>query len=114
MSSAEVKYLLTIFNLSFGKQGVRPVDIADELEYSRASVSKMVDNLQYQGILTRNKDKSVSFTQKGEVVAQKYCNAFCKVKNFLIKTFDCHENVATKDAIKIVSVLSEQIINKLV
>jgi len=114
MSSAEIKYLLAIFALSFGKDAVKSVEIANDLEYSRASVSKMIDNLQYKGILMRNCDKTVSFTQNGERIAQKYCGAFFKVKDFLIKTFDCHENVATKDAVKIVSDLSDQILNKLI
>ena len=114
MSASEIKYLIAIFNLTLGRQSVKPVDIAAALEYSRASVSRMLDQFEIKGIVLRNKDKTISFTGKGEETASRYYRAYLKVKDSLTGRFCCNENIASKDAVRILSNLSPANFDKLV
>lgn len=106
MTCAEIKYLLAIKSLSLANPSVKLVEIANEMEYSRASVSKMIDNFEVKGLVRRNSDKTASFTPNGSRVAEEYFNAYLRVKDFLLTRFACGENVASKDAKNILSALS--------
>lgn len=113
MSAAKIKYLLTIFNMSASDGRVKPVDIAAAMEYSRASVCKMIDIFVVEGLLTKNIDRTVALTAKGESEAKRYYTAYIKVKNLLLDIFSCNENLASKDAVSILSCLSKANFQKL-
>ncbi len=63
---SEEMYLETIFLLTKQKSCVRSIDIATELNYSRASVSRAVNLLQKNGYVTINASGEIAFTKAGE------------------------------------------------
>ena len=62
---SEEMYLETIFLLTKQKSIVHSVDIATELNYSRASVSRAVNLLQKKGYITINASGEITFTDLG-------------------------------------------------
>ena len=70
--SAE-NYLETILILSQrkGKGEVRSIDIVNELEFSKPSVSVAMRNLRENGYITVDKDGYIRLTDKGLEIAEK-------------------------------------------
>lgn len=70
--SAE-NYLETILILSQrkGKGEVRSIDIVNELEFSKPSVSVAMKNLRENGYITVDKDGYIRLTDKGLEIAEK-------------------------------------------
>ena len=62
---SEEMYLETIFLLTKQKSIVHSVDIATELNYSRASVSRAVNLLQKKGYISINASGEITFTDVG-------------------------------------------------
>ena len=62
---SEEMYLETIFLLTKQKPCVHSIDIATELNYSRASVSRAVNLLQKNGYITINASGEITFTELG-------------------------------------------------
>ena len=68
--SAE-NYLETILVLSIRSGQVRSIDIANELSFSKPSVSVAMKNLRTGGYITMNKDGMISLTEKGREIAER-------------------------------------------
>ena len=67
---SEEMYLETIFLLSKQKAVVHSIDVATELNYSRASVSRAVNLLQQNGFITIQKNGEINLTDLGEEKAE--------------------------------------------
>ena len=65
---SEEMYLETILLLQKSNQEIRSIDIANELNYTRASVSRAVNLLKEKGYITIEKS-IISFTDKGKTLA---------------------------------------------
>ena len=63
---SEEMYLETIYLLSKQKQNVHSIDVATELGFSRASVSRAVGLLQKAGYITVEKSGEILFTASGK------------------------------------------------
>ena len=68
--SAEM-YLETIYQLSMEQHCVRSIDVAESLNYSRASVSRAVGLLKKDGYLEMDEDGSLNLTELGKGTAEK-------------------------------------------
>ena len=66
--SAE-NYLETILILSQKKTQVRSIDIVNELEFSKPSVSVAMKNLRQNGYVLMDKDGSLTLTDAGIEIA---------------------------------------------
>ncbi len=67
--SAE-NYLETILILSQKKTQVRSIDIVNELEFSKPSVSVAMKNLRQNGYVLMDKDGSLTLTDAGREIAE--------------------------------------------
>ena len=65
---SEEMYLETILLLKEKLSAIRSIDIANELNYSRASVSRAVNLLKEKGYITIEKS-IINFTDKGKALA---------------------------------------------
>jgi len=70
--SAEM-YLETIHVLSL-KGNVRSIDIVNELEYSKPSVSVAMKNLKSQGFILIDDEGFITLTAKGRKIARRCTN----------------------------------------
>ncbi len=71
LTAANIRYLLAIKRL-YNNEGVKGMDLADELGLSRASVHNMMDTFISMKIIRRGKQGEVFFTEYGETLADKY------------------------------------------
>ena len=106
--SAE-NYLETILILSQrkGKGEVRSIDIVNELEFSKPSVSVAMKNLRENGYITVDKDGYIRLTDKGLEIAEKMYERHTLLSLWLIK-LGVDEKVAVEDACRMEHVISAE------
>lgn len=106
--SAE-NYLETILILSQrkGKGEVRSIDIVNELEFSKPSVSVAMKNLRENGCITVDKDGYIRLTDKGLEIAEKMYERHTLLSQWLIK-LGVDEKVAVEDACRMEHVISAE------
>ncbi|WP_377074438.1 metal-dependent transcriptional regulator [Ruminococcus bicirculans (ex Wegman et al. 2014)] len=106
--SAE-NYLETILILSQrkGKGEVRSIDIVNELDFSKPSVSVAMKNLRENGYITVDKDGYIRLTDKGLEIAEKMYERHTLLSQWLIK-LGVDEKVAVEDACRMEHVISAE------
>ena len=104
--SAE-NYLETIYILLQTKENVRSVDIANELGFSKPSVSVALKSLRENGYIEVMGDGSIHLLQKGSEVAKSLYERHTVLTNML-RTLGVSEDVASEDACKIEHIISEE------
>ena len=106
--SAE-NYLETILILSQrkGKGEVGSIDIVNELEFSKPSVSVAMKNLRENGYITVDKDGYIRLTDKGLEIAEKMYERHTLLSQWLIK-LGVDEKVAVEDACRMEHVISAE------
>ena len=106
--SAE-NYLETILILSQrkGKGEVTSIDIVNELEFSKPSVSVAMKNLRENGYITVDKDGYIRLTDKGLEIAEKMYERHTLLSQWLIK-LGVDEKVAVEDACRMEHVISAE------
>ena len=109
--SAET-YLETILVLSNNKSAVRSIDIANELEYSKPSVSVAMKNLRESGHIVVDADGYITLTESGREIAESMYQRHCMLTDFLT-TLGVDEKTAKDDACKIEHVISQASFEKL-
>lgn len=104
--SAE-NYLETIFMLKKKSGFVRSIDIAHELEYSKASVSVAMKGLRESGYVTVDEDGGISLTDMGLEIANKMYERHELIASVLIK-LGVSSETAYEDSCKIEHVISNE------
>lgn len=104
--SAE-NYLETIYMLKSKKGNVRSIDIVNELEFTKPSVSIAMKNLRENGYITMDADGLIALTEKGTEVAEKMYERHTVISSWLIK-IGVSEETAVEDACRIEHVISEE------
>ena len=102
-------HLETILILSQrkGKGEVRSIDIVNELEFSKPSVSVAMKNLRENGYITVDKDGYIRLTDKGLEIAEKMYERHTLLSQWLIK-LGVDEKVAVEDACRMEHVISAE------
>ena len=107
--SAE-NYLETIFMLS-GKNGsVRSIDIANELGFSKPSVSIAMKNLRENGYIDVMGDGSIVLLEPGRSIAENLYMRHTALTQALV-ALGVSKETAAEDACKIEHILSEESFN---
>lgn len=104
--SAE-NYLETILMLQKSKGSVRSIDIANELEYSKPSVSIAMKNLRENGYIETDSDGYITLLGKGADIAEKMYERHILLSDWLT-SLGVTRNTALKDACRIEHVISEE------
>jgi len=103
--SAEM-YLETIYVLSKENSIVRSIDVAEQMGYSKPSVSRAVSLLKQGGYLLMDKDGFLTLTDDGKALAEKVFERHTVVTAAL-KALGVDEETAAEDACKIEHVISD-------
>lgn len=82
--SAE-NYLETILVISKRKPQVRSIDIANELSFSKPSVSVAMKNLRLNGYINVNQEGYITLTESGLAIAEKIYERHELLSTWLIK-----------------------------
>ena len=100
-------YLETILMLQQKKGSVRAVDIANELNFSKASVSVAMKNLRENGYISVEHSGNITLLDKGRTIAEAVFEKH-KVLSALFIRLGVPPEIAAKDACKIEHVLSPE------
>ncbi|MGI5896618.1 MAG: metal-dependent transcriptional regulator [Oscillospiraceae bacterium] len=104
--SAE-NYLETILILHNRKGYVRSIDIVNELEYSKPSVSVAMKNLRENGYIEMEPNGYISLKDKGREIAEKMYERHTLLSDWLT-ALGVSRDVAVEDACRIEHVISTE------
>jgi Mn-dependent DtxR family transcriptional regulator len=104
---SEETYLETILILSQNGNPVRSIDIVNELEYSRPSISVAMKNLREKGYIEMEAGGSIALTGPGRRIAESMLERHTLLTEWLI-FMGVDKETAAVDACKIEHVLSEK------
>jgi len=100
-------YLETIYILSQRGQGVRSVDVAEYMGFSKPSVSRAVGLLRSGGYLDVDVHGQLVLTDEGKYVATRTYERHLFLTDFFV-SIGVHKEIAEKDACKIEHDLSDE------
>ena len=109
--SAE-NYLETILMLKNKNGSVRSIDIANELSYTKASVSVAMKSFREEGYVTVDKVGNISLTEKGVLIAEKMYERH-KIIAKALMALGVSEETAYKDSCKIEHDISTESFEKI-
>lgn len=104
--SAE-NYLETIYILSLKNSQVRSIDIVNELDFAKPSVSVAMKNLRENGYISMDKDGYITLTDQGKIIAESMYERHTLLSQWLID-LGVEEKTASEDACRIEHVLSKE------
>lgn len=104
--SAE-NYLETILVLHKRKGAVRSIDIANEMNFSKPSVSVAMKNLRQGGYIKVDDDGSIILLDKGQEIAEKIYERHTLISEWLT-AMGVDSEVAAEDACRIEHVISAE------
>lgn len=108
MKESGENYLETILILKQRNGMVRSVDIANELSYSKPSVSRAVGILKNAGFIEVEADGNIQLTASGLEKASAIYERHDVITRFLVATLGVDETIADQDACRIEHVISEE------
>lgn len=108
--SAE-NYLETILMLRMKKGSVRSIDVANELGFSKPSVSVAMKHFREEGYVLVGEDGALSLTDKGRAIAEKVYERHQVIARALM-TLGVSEDAAYDDSCKIEHVISAESFEK--
>lgn len=92
-------YLETILILSEKHNMVRSVDIAQAMDYTKASVSRAISKLKAEQYIIVDKDGFIALTQQGRQTAEKIYDRHKTLTDFIMR-LGVDEKTAAADACK--------------
>ena len=104
--SAE-NYLETILILSNKGNPVRSIDIVNELEYSKPSVSVAMKNLRKKGYISVDAEGFITLTAKGRKIADSMYERHIAISDWLV-FLGVDKKTAAQDACKMEHAMSEK------
>lgn len=111
-NESEEMYLETLLRLKKQKENVHAIDISNAMNFSRASVSRAIQNLKNKGYIIVNYDESLALTKEGETYAKAIFDRHLTLTKFLI-SLGVNEKIAEEDACKIEHVISDETLEKI-
>ena len=100
-------YLETIYILSKSKSSVRSIDVAEYMNFSRASVSRGIGLLKKQDFILMDRDGYMTLTDSGLKTAEKIYERHTVISKMLM-AMGIDEKTATEDACRIEHVISDK------
>lgn len=101
-------YLEVILKLSEKNDVVRSIDIANELNYSKPSVSRAMGVLKKEGYITQLPYGDIKLTPIGLEKAKRIYKLHNSITDFLVKTLKIDKFIAENDACRIEHVISQE------
>ena len=105
-------YLEAILVIKEKKGYVRSIDVANQLNVSKPSVSYATKRLRENGYITFNEDGMISLTDSGMEIASKIYTRHKVLTDFFIR-LGVEQNVAAEDACRIEHDISSESFEKL-
>lgn len=101
-------YLETILLLQKKNGSVRSVDVANALEYSKASISRAMGILRKAGFVIIEEGGNIKLTEEGLARANAVYERHQLISRFLVDTLALDPAIADRDACRIEHIISEE------
>ncbi len=106
MHESGENYLETILILENKSGSVRSIDIANELDYTKPSISRAMSILRKNGLITMESDGRILLTPAGRQKANEIYERHLLLTRYLVSTLGVDEDIAAQDACRIEHVIS--------
>jgi len=106
-------YLETILILQKKNGSVRSIDIANELDYTKASISRAMSILKKVGYITMENSGNILLTDLGKQKANEIYERHQVITKYLVNALNIKENIADTDACRIEHVISQDSFDKI-
>ena len=106
-------YLETILILKNRNGYVRSVDIANELSFTKASVSRAMSILRKAGLIVMEKSGNIVLTESGFARASAVYERHTVLSDFFRKVLGVDPETAVQDACRIEHVISQESFDKI-
>lgn len=106
-------YLETILLLQRKKGSVRSIDIANELDYTKASISRAMGILKKAEYINMERSGEIILTEKGMKKASEIYERHTLITKYLMDTLNIDEEIADQDACRIEHILSNEAFEKI-
>ncbi len=113
ITSSKEDYLECIFDLSKENEKVRSIDVAKNLNVSRASVNKSLVGLKEDGYIEQEPYGPITLTEKGRNIAKDVRTRHNALRAFLINVLNVDFETADVDACEMEHAISETTAKKL-
>lgn len=107
MQESGEMYLETILVLGKKKNVVRSIDIAEEMSFSKASVSRAVSKLKQDAYIIVDNDGHIALTEKGYQLASSIYERHVVLQELLMR-IGVSEKTAADDACRVEHVISDE------
>lgn len=118
LTRAGEDYLESIYRLSLesaeGDKSVRSVDVAEQLEVSKASVNKALSQLKEMGMVVQSRYGRVVLTEEGEAYAKVVWRSHRALRTFLEHDLRVKPEIADEEACLMEHVLSGDTMQRLI
>lgn len=106
-------YLETILILQNRSGFVRSIDVATELNYSKASVSRAMSILKKANLITIAENGQILLTQEGIDKANSIYERHRLITEFLVSSLGINDEIAATDACRIEHIISQETFDKI-
>lgn len=106
-------YLETILLLQRKKGSVRSIDIANELDYTKASISRAMGILKKAEYINMERSGEITLTENGMKKASEIYERHTLITKYLMDTLNIDEEIADQDACRIEHILSNEAFEKI-
>ena len=113
ISKSLEEYLKTMYILKQKNGNIRVTDIAEQMNCSKPSVNKAINNLKENGLINYETYGTIEMTEQGENLAKKILETYDIVFLFLKDVLGMENNKAEKEAENMKLSMSDETINSL-
>ena len=113
ISKSMEEYLKTMYILEQNNGNIRVTDIAEQMNCSKPSVNKAINNLKDNGLVNYESYGAIELTDEGKDLARKIIETYDIVYLFLKDVLKIEPEKAKQEAENIKSSMSDETINKL-
>ncbi|MCB6365087.1 metal-dependent transcriptional regulator [Intestinibacillus massiliensis] len=113
MQESGENYLETILTLERRNGVVRSIDIANELGFSKPSVSRAMGVLKKAGLIEQEAYGNIQLTEAGRARATEVYRRHLLITRFLVETLELDPAIAEQDACRIEHVISPETLSRM-
>lgn len=106
-------YLETILILQNRSGYVRSIDVANELDFTKASVSRAMSILKEAGYITMEQNGNLVLTVAGNIKANAIYERHTLIAQFLEMTLGVNSAIALQDSCRIEHIISEEVFERI-
>jgi len=111
LSLSNFTYLETIYRLYRYNSSVHPVDLANDLQVSKPSVTRAIRLLTDQGLIQKSPCGEIAMTKQGIFIAEALCERCKALKTFLEQTIGFASQPSYREILRLSYSMNEETVH---